>query len=306
MRPMASIIRRRQETPNRRLLPPFEEGQSLILGMADRKKVEKDPLRDLFSDDSNNGLFSDQNLVSDKHKDVSKSSLWDTNTDDAFFREIDASKVKFKDRKANSTATVPPTMPSKVDVVPPASSSVNHSGLAANSGLGFNVSLWDHESGMQRNFSKGLDDILGNSKVETTLNDGLFGTAKQTTSASAPATGKATKLRVLAEDDDENISTLKVSKILEREEYSEPSLYGKNVSRSVPSTLLKEELDISKFDEILSIEKSIDKNPTQVQGTNKKITSSKSEDVVDDIDITSFDLNSYISQQKNDSGGLFD
>lgn len=140
-----------------------------------------------------------------------------------------------------------------------------------------------------------------------------------------PTTSNVTNLTKSAaidfkKTDDDDISDLQVSKLLEREKGLDEQLFG-NSSSAIPKnskpTARNTELDaeqdfLKELDEItissksklassLSKSNEFDKKPTRLNtssiGVGKKI----------DIDINALDINSYINQESNDdSGGLFD
>ena len=198
----------------------------------------------------------------------------------------------------------------------------DHSGLSANSGLGFNVNLWDPSA--IRKTSKSLEDLFGDD-IHTNKDGfnegGLFGEVTFPSPVNAaPPSGRTigSKLRVLAEEDDDNIDGLAVSRLLQREENLDLDfeIFGKAAParREISSKLVnsshavknRDELDLSGLDEIASMERAILSTTSRVASVSVASSTVAEPLAVVDLDGASFDLNAYISQQGNSGGGLFD
>jgi hypothetical protein len=118
--------------------------------------------------------------------------------------------------------------------------------------------------------------------------------------------------------DDDDISDLKVSKLLEKEENLDFNLFGKIESAEVVqqrvqmrlNDLEREDDFLRQLDELTS-KASLSTSPAPMVSSTKatstvSASASSASTTSSEFDISSFDINAYIAQESNESGGLFD
>lgn len=275
--------------------------------MTERKKAVDDPLSDLFGDNdisSKKSIFDDPVIEKKKLPEVIEPRIEET-----IFREIDASKIKLNDKKSKKQSDN--------------ANSSSHTAIASHLGLGRNLNLWDNQTKPKQSLDSLFDD-----SPSTFSNDdgGLFSSPSKVKDLNSVLTNSQTasnNLRVYAEDDDDDIENLKVSKLLQREEEADFETFGNssNASRSKSKTsakvkYAKEDLDISTFDKVSNLEQGIEEDELSkylASLNSSTVTKKKDSSTFDlnnsdaaEIDISSLDLNDYIAKQQSNSGGLFD
>lgn len=161
--------------------------------------------------------------------------------------------------------------------------------------------------------------------------DELFGYGNSTTvevssteavrepSAKVAATSpKAGVAKFDFQKDDDDISDLKVSKLLEKEEDLDFNLFGKIESAEVVQQRVQKRLnDLEREDDFLrqldelTSKASLSTSPAPLTSSTKATSTvnasvSSASTTSSEFDISSFDINAYIAQESNESGGLFD
>jgi hypothetical protein len=276
--------------------------------MAARIKIVDDPLSGLLS-----------SIPDEPKLKIAEATTSATNDEaDVSFKVPD--KVKFIEKKAKQEPRVAAVSATEtyneVVIVPTATST--HSGIAVSAGLGFNVDLWTNNDKLSSKADAGnlLDDLVTTNKGE---NAGMFTSdapaARQRVAAPSTTASTSTSgnVRLTSVDDDDNISSLKVSKLLERENDLSFDVYGKSkqVEAVVPKSAYfsSEDLDISNLEKISKLETDI-KTDRAIGGSKSK--AKLTEPAADaglgsaDIDLDTLNLDDYIAQQSNTSASLFD
>lgn len=275
--------------------------------MSNKKSLFDDPLGDPLS-------------LSSNHNEIKKSIVFDdssTNNDDiGLFKTLDSSKINLKKDKNQKT-----------NAIIQQSKAVN----AAEKGLGFTTSLWDNDVSKSK-----VDDLLNDISLKTTTssssNDTLFGSKTESNvkddalaelgikiSPNIQNNTRGGKVNI-GELDDNKYDDLKVGKLIEKEDVLDYDLFGKkNIvqARSVGTILHKqknvsqtEDLEIESAEVLDNLERVALDNvftaattsilPQALHATaNSKINT-------DDLDMTKFDINQYINDNKSGGGGLFD
>jgi hypothetical protein len=166
------------------------------------------------------------------------------------------------------------------------------------------------------------EDVFSFLSKPSTEDDGenLFAIPVKNTSTKSPVNTKSVAVKYDFNKDDEDISDLNVTKLLEKEDDLDYKLFGKTESVEQQQAKVKSRLnDINREDDFLreldvltkkaavsSKAQTTTKTTTDFDldflGTEKK-SSSKS---TKEIDISSLDLNAYIEQESSSGGGLFD
>lgn len=271
----------------------------------------------LFDDPLGLGNNDDNN--NDKKKGLT--SLFDNNNnqdDIGLFKTLDSSKINLKkDKNQGKIIAIQP--PIKIQ-------------NAAEKGLGFSTSLWDNNDNVTN--TKKLDDLFNDTTTSLLSNDtttSLFSNKndiKKNDDALADIGIKINPIQINTSSgkvntgnlDDNKLDDLKVGKLIEKEDDLDFELFGKkNIvqARSV-GTILHKQKNISENEdlevesaEVLEqyLEKVTLKDNVFTTIATKKVSQSP---VItptvntDDIDISKFDINAYINENSNQSGGLFD
>lgn len=112
------------------------------------------------------------------------------------------------------------------------------------------------------------------------------------------------------DDDDLDINNLMVSKILERETDLDYNSFGKEkVSETQKTSMFSnDDLDLSNFDTLNDLERNLSSTSMKVNSSSINVSNTIQSIgmEVQDVDLTSMNLDDYINQQSNSSGGLFD
>ena len=273
--------------------------------MSRREKVEDDPL----------SMFGNIN------KEIVQPTPLEPE-EEVVFRELDTSKVKFKN-KVKKEISVPIVTTNKTEI----KATDTHSGIKASSGLGFNVNLWENDTKSTNNANSLWDD----EKPTSTIDSGLFSKPvvkpSQQQNFQSSQTKKSNKIRMIGEEDDTNIDELKVAALLEREEDNEYDMFGKSnvaskggnkiintttTTKTTSTNLNHDDLDLSHLDKLSTLEKEVETDDlskylaTMKKPLSKTSVASPSPAAEVDVDISKLDMNDYISKQSSSSGGLFD
>jgi hypothetical protein len=224
------------------------------------------------------------------------------------FRELDASKVNFAVKKTKAADATAEKSPS--------------SSGADYDRLGRQVWTSDLAKAKEPAVDTKKDillDMQANSNASIFASDDrdIFGKVDSVTKRAEGIGAAKVPARVLIrgatdEADEENVKDLKVSKLLEREEDLDYDLFGKAkpVVAPLATVVGKKNMDIFEFESdeyINELEKLTNKKEKDI--SSSKLISNPAIAAVAtkaDIDIGSLDLNAYIAQQSESSGGLFD
>jgi len=279
--------------------------------MSKKSSLFDDPLGDPLGIGNNND-----------NNDKKKGLILDNNNDNddlGFLKTVDSSKINLKKDK-NKQISVSQT-------------NTNTKPLAyAERGLGFSTSLWEDEDK-----NKNTNDLLNDITIKPTSSESakelLFGNVSKTKTKDDTLeeigikitnNNKTTTLggKVNTGDlDDNKLDDLKVGKLIEKEDALDYDLFGKkNIvqARSVGTILHKQknasdmvDLEVESADVLNNLEKVTLKNDnvfTSIQPMKTENVTSTSTSTIntDDIDISKFDINAYINENSNNSGGLFD
>lgn len=271
--------------------------------MTTRVKIADDPLSGLLSSPSDEPK---QRSMPETSSVVRAEASKERDVD---FKGIDTNKIKFTDKKVKQEQPkAEPIVESYNEVVPVPNATATHSGLDVSSGLGYNVDLWTNHA--KTSPKAEVDSLFDGLALPRSGDDGMFtrdvSSSKKEKSTLQPVTSTS-NIRLASVDDDDNISSLKVSKLLQRETDLSFDVYGKAKLPEAP-LFSSEDLDISSLDRISSLEKDIESSNISGSKKGKAKTAGATDAVFGNanIDLNALNLDDYIAQNSNSSASLFD
>lgn len=276
----------------------------------------------LFNDYSSttkkSSIFDDPNSTSPAPSSpivVPTSTTTESAKPESIFREIDVNKVTLKEKKKKVVEEATYGQVSQ-----------------AEKGLGFSTDLWSNDllASTASKPNKDLDDLFSGSTAKSkdyNMEDSLFGgydpkkpvkkdddiSKLRMGSAGGSTEVKSINIRGTKNDEEEStLQDLAVSKLLEREEDLDFDTFGKvkmdnNVHITKTIKKNKDVFDLGSEDYLNELEAVANKRDTTTSSTTSSKPKVVAVQAAKEIDMSSLDLDAYISaQQASSGGGLFD
>ena len=279
--------------------------------MSTREKVFDDPLL-AFMTPSSAAVMKTEPIISTARPVV---------TQDESIRTINTDKVTLKSKVSKTAPTA--ATPTIDSIFEPTSAVPNPSNTSVpgSKGLGFDVAVWD-----SRPVTSNIDVLATTSPTSSSSDAGLFSRPVATEGSRSTAEQAEAfrpkihgRFKVTAEDNDEHFSDLLVSNLVEQEDTTaDIALFGKTsvvqgakgavATQKAFAGARKDDFELESNDVIANLEKATVERKTKPATTvfNTRSFLDATEEPAQDIDLSTMDLNAYISQNSESQGGLFD